>query len=98
MTEPQINVAGMPEFDAMLDHIYEYGTASEGIIDRANAFARAIIAQARAELIAELKPVAWRYQTPTGWHTTADAGKAVVLREYHPVEPLAIIPTKENHE
>jgi hypothetical protein len=54
MTETQINVAGMPEFDALLDHIYEYGTASEGIIDRANAFARAIIAQARADLIAEI--------------------------------------------
>ncbi|ARP89784.1 hypothetical protein CAL14_05365 [Bordetella genomosp. 9] len=39
----------MPEFDALLDHIYEYGTASEGIIDRANAFARAIIAQALEE-------------------------------------------------
>lgn len=45
MTEPQINVAGMPEFDALLDHIYEYGTASEGIIDRANAFARALLAR-----------------------------------------------------
>lgn len=66
MTEPQINVAGMPEFDAMLDHIYEYGTASEGIIDRANAFARAIIAQARAEMRAEMeaKPAGYLIDWP----------------------------------
>lgn len=52
-SDEHVSVVGMPEFDALLDHIYEYGTASEGIIDRANAFARAIIAQARADLIAD---------------------------------------------
>lgn len=36
----------------------------------------------------EAQPVAWRYQTPTGWHATTDAQKAVSLRAHHPVEPL----------
>lgn len=40
-----VNVVGMPEFDELMDHIYEYGTASEGVIERANAFARAVIAR-----------------------------------------------------
>lgn len=40
-----VNVVGMPEFDGLLDHIYEYGTAPEGVIEKANAFARAVIAR-----------------------------------------------------
>lgn len=40
-----VNVVGMPEFDSLLDHIYEYGTAAEGVVERANAFARAVIAR-----------------------------------------------------
>jgi hypothetical protein len=40
-----VNVIGMPEFDGLLDHIYEYGTAAEGVIEKANAFARAVIAR-----------------------------------------------------
>lgn len=39
------NVVGMPEFDSLLDHIYEYGTAAEGMIEKANAFARAVLAK-----------------------------------------------------
>ena len=44
-SDEHVSVVGMPEFDALLDHIYEHGTASEGIIDRANAFARALLAR-----------------------------------------------------
>ncbi|HEY8354574.1 MAG TPA: hypothetical protein VIK69_06105, partial [Methylophilaceae bacterium] len=40
-----VNVVGMPEFDSLLDHIYEYGTGAEGVVERANAFARAVIAR-----------------------------------------------------
>ncbi len=40
-----VNVVGMPEFDSLLDHIYEYGTAAEGVVERANALARAVIAR-----------------------------------------------------
>ena len=40
-----VNVVGMPEFDGLLDHIYEHGTTAEGVIERANAFARAVLAQ-----------------------------------------------------
>lgn len=65
MTEPQINVAGMPEFDALLDHIYEYGTASEGIIDRANAFARALLSRYGAQPAASATQVGtWEPDDP----------------------------------
>ena len=44
-TSETVNVVGMREFDELMDHIYEYGTASEGVIERASAFARAVIAR-----------------------------------------------------
>lgn len=44
-TSETVNVIGMPEFDGLLDHIYEHGTAAEGVIEKANAFARAVLAQ-----------------------------------------------------
>lgn len=40
-----VNVVGMPEFDGLMDHIYEYGTTAEGVVEKANAFARAVIAR-----------------------------------------------------
>lgn len=40
-----ISVVGVPEFDALMDHIYENGTASEGVLPLANAFARALLAR-----------------------------------------------------
>jgi addiction module HigA family antidote len=50
-----VNVAGMPEFDGLLDHIYEYGTTSEGVIEKANAFARAVIARYAPQQPTEIK-------------------------------------------
>ena len=44
-TSETVSVIGMPEFDELLDHIYEHGTAAEGVIEKANAFARAVIAR-----------------------------------------------------
>lgn len=44
-TSETVNVIGMPEFDGLLDHIYDHGTAAEGVIEKANAFARAVIAR-----------------------------------------------------
>ena len=38
-----ISVVGMPEFDALLDHIYEEGTSSEGVVHLANKLVRAAI-------------------------------------------------------
>lgn len=40
-----VNVVGMPEFDGLMDHIHEYGTTADGVVERANAFARAVIAR-----------------------------------------------------
>ena len=37
-------------------------------------------------------PVAWRYQTPTGWHATTDAAAANRVSAHHPIEPLYAAP------
>lgn len=37
-------------------------------------------------------PVAWRYQTPTGWHATTDAAAANRVSAHHPIEPLYASP------
>lgn len=34
------------------------------------------------------EPAAWRYLTPTGWHATTDAARALGVAEHHTVEPL----------
>src|SRR5690606_370286 len=39
----EVSVIGMPEFDALLDHIYEEGTGSEGAVHLANKLVRAAI-------------------------------------------------------
>lgn len=39
----EVSVVGMPEFDALIDHIYEEGTNSEGVIPLANKLVRAAI-------------------------------------------------------
>ncbi|MFQ1062193.1 hypothetical protein [Bordetella trematum] len=49
-------------------------------------------ALASAPVAGEAQPVAWRYQTPTGWSATTDAQKALRLRAHHPVEPLYAAP------
>jgi hypothetical protein len=53
-----ISVVGMPEFDALMDHIYENGTASEGVLPLANAFARALLARGAVRLNAQDEPAA----------------------------------------
>jgi len=44
-SDEHVSVVGMPEFDALLDHIYEHGTTSEGVRSRADALARALLAR-----------------------------------------------------
>lgn len=43
LTDEQIDSATAKERDALLDHIYEYGTAAEGILERIRKLARAAI-------------------------------------------------------
>ena len=38
------------------------------------------------------EPVAWRYQTPTGWHATTDARAAMRVSSHHQVELLYTAP------
>ena len=49
-----ISVVGMPEFDALLDHIYEEGTSSEGAVHLANKLVREALRQQLAERDAEI--------------------------------------------
>lgn len=67
------------------------------IADDAYAMSFQSIGQYRKALLEALaaqpeQPVAWRYQTPTGWHATTDAGKAMSVSEHHAVEPLYASP------
>ncbi|MDH5857763.1 hypothetical protein [Lampropedia aestuarii] len=45
-------------------------------------------AQISASINVSASPVAWRYQTPTGWHATTDAAAANRVRAHHIVESL----------
>jgi hypothetical protein len=42
LTEEEIDVTTAQERDALLDHIYEYGTAAEGVLERIRKLCRAI--------------------------------------------------------
>lgn len=68
-----ISVVGVPEFDALMDHIYENGTASEGVLPLANAFARALLARygqpAQPSVPEPLKyGREWKDHYVTGWN------------------------------
>jgi hypothetical protein len=41
LTEEEIDAATAQERDALLDHIYEYGTAAEGVLERIRKLCRA---------------------------------------------------------
>jgi len=41
LTDEEIDVATAQERDALLDHIYEYGTAAEGVLERIRKLCRA---------------------------------------------------------
>ena len=49
LTDEQIDSATSKERDDLLDHIYEYGTAAEGILERIRKLARAAIDAAMKE-------------------------------------------------
>lgn len=42
LSDEEIKFATFAERDDLLDHIYEYGTAAEGVLERINKLARAI--------------------------------------------------------
>jgi hypothetical protein len=41
LTDEEIDAATAQERDALLDHIYEYGTAAEGVLERIRKLCRA---------------------------------------------------------
>ena len=42
LTEEEVDAATAQERDALLDHIYEYGTAAEGVLERIRKLCRAV--------------------------------------------------------
>ena len=38
------------------------------------------------------EPVAWRFQTSTGWHSTTDASAALRVSKHHAIEPMYTAP------
>jgi len=54
--------------------------------------AQSAVLEILSKLSAAGEPVAWRYQTATGWHATTDAGKALAVKEHHPIEALYTAP------
>jgi hypothetical protein len=49
LTDEEIDKATAQERDALLDHIYEYGTAAEGVLERIRKLCRAIERKVRGE-------------------------------------------------
>ncbi len=68
-SDEHVSVVGMPEFDDLLDHIYEHGTTSEGVRSRADALARALLS---------------RYGRPAGDAQPAVWAAADTLNSPHP--------------
>lgn len=69
----EVSVVGMPEFDALIDHIYEEGTSSEGVIHLANKLVRAAI-QSHMRYARNAQPVAYQWD-----------GVLIRAEESHPV-------------
>src|SRR5690606_29948706 len=68
-----VSVIGMPEFDALLDHIYEEGTGSEGAVHLANKLVRAAI-QSHISYARNAQAVAYKW-----------GGVLIRAEESHPV-------------
>ncbi len=49
LTDEEIDKATAQERDALLDHIYEYGTAAEGVLERARKLCRAVERKVRGK-------------------------------------------------
>lgn len=84
----EVSVVGMPEFDALLDHIYEEGTGSEGVVHLANKLVRAAI-QSHISYARNAQPVAYKW-----------GGVLIRAEESHPVhrkegQPLYATPIAE---
>ncbi|MFU2071111.1 hypothetical protein ACLQ9R_18685 [Bordetella hinzii] len=69
----EVSVVGMPEFDALIDHIYEEGTSGGAVIQLANKLVRAAI-QSHIQHARNAKPVAYKW-----------GGVLIRAEESHPV-------------
>ncbi|MDY0071851.1 MAG: hypothetical protein RBR77_04295 [Thauera sp.] len=87
----EVSVVGMPEFDALIDHIYEEGTGSEGVVHLANKLVRAAI-QSHISYARNAQPVAYKW-----------GGVLIRSEETHPIhrkegQPLYATPIAERDQ
>jgi len=75
-----------PEFDNLLDHIYEYGTLAEGTIPRASALCEAY---ARAAILAERERFRAMFDEALSDHSITWPGEVDIL--YEKMFPAAAI-------
>ena len=66
------------ELEAMLDAVCAGCVSAQRITQAADHIAQ--------------EPVAWRYQTSTGWHATTDASAALRVSKHHAIEPMYTAP------
>ncbi len=62
------------ELEAMLESVGAGGVSAQRVTQAADHIAQ--------------EPVAWRYQTSTGWHATTDASAALRVSKHHAIEPM----------
>lgn len=70
--------ARVEELEAMLDSIGAGGVSAQRVTQEDGHIAQ--------------EPVAWRYQTSTGWHATTDASAALRVSKHHAIEPMYTAP------
>ena len=83
----------LQELEAMLEAVGAGGvsaqrvTQGKGHIEQDLKTVAAPVCETDAQ-----EPVAWRYQTSTGWHATTDASAALRISKHHAIEPMYTAP------
>ena len=92
-TELQTQHFRIKELEAMLDSVGAGGVSAQRIRQESDHIAQDLktVAAPVCETDAQ-EPVAWRYQTSTGWHATTDASAALRVSKHHAIEPLYTAP------
>ncbi len=85
--------ARVQELEAELESIGAGGVSAQRVTQESDhiAQARKTVAAPVCETDAQ-EPVAWRYQTSTGWHATTDASAALRVSKHHAIEPMYTAP------
>ena len=85
--------ARIQELEAMLDAVGAGGVSAQRVTQAKDHIEQDLktVAAPVCETDAQ-EPVAWRYQTSTGWHATTDASAALRVSKHHAIEPMYTAP------